>query len=86
MAGATPGPESEISSCTRPRIPGFTVNPKTIKYYDVFHQYRSAVIVIASGYRPARNGKTHQDLLLTWIMGFGYLNLDNLRKMLEEVG
>ena len=65
---------------------GFTINPKTIKYYDVFHQYRSAVIVIASGYRPARNGKTHQDLLLTWIMGFGYLNLDNLRKMLEEVG
>jgi aminoglycoside phosphotransferase (APT) family kinase protein len=64
---------------------GFTINEKSVKYYDIFHQYRSAVIVIASGYRPALNGKTHQDLLLTWIMGFGYLNLENLRKMMEEV-
>jgi aminoglycoside phosphotransferase (APT) family kinase protein len=64
---------------------GFTINPKTVRYYDIFHQYRSAVIVIASGYRPACNGKTHQDLLLTWIMGFGYLNLEMLRQMLEEV-
>lgn len=64
---------------------GLTLNRKTIKYYHLFHAYRSAVIVIATGYRPTRNGKTHQDLLLNWIMGIGYVNLELIRKMLEEV-
>jgi hypothetical protein len=48
--------------------------------------YRATVIVIASSYRPARNGKTHQDLLLAWIMGLGYTILDFLRNKLEELG
>ncbi|VVQ15702.1 phosphotransferase family protein [Pseudomonas fluorescens] len=65
---------------------GFAVNMKTIDYYHVFHAYRSVVIVIASGYRPARNGKTHQDLLLNWIMGVGYTILSFLRTKLEEIG
>lgn len=65
---------------------GLTVNRRTIDYYHVFQSYRSVVIVIASGYRPARNGKTHQDLLLNWIMGAGYTILDYLRSKLEEIG
>lgn len=64
---------------------GLTINRKTIAYYHIFHMYRSAVITLASGYRPAVNGKTHQDILLSWISGFGYINLEMLRKMLEEV-
>lgn len=65
---------------------GLTLNRKTIDYYHVFHAYRATVIVIASSYRPARNGKTHQDLLLAWIMGLGYTILDFLRNKLEELG
>ena len=65
---------------------GIPLNPKTIDYYQIFHAYRAAVIVIASGYRPARNGKTHQDLLLTWIMGLGYPSLEFIREKLEELG
>jgi aminoglycoside phosphotransferase (APT) family kinase protein len=65
---------------------GFTVNRKTIDYYQVFHAYRSVVIVTGSGYRPARNGKTHQDLLLNWIMGMGYTILNYLRNKLVEIG
>lgn len=65
---------------------GFKVNRKTIDYYQVFHCYRSVVIVVASGYRPAKNGKTHQDLLLNWIMGLGYTILGLLRDKLEEIG
>lgn len=64
---------------------GFTVNQKTVDYYQIFNMYRSAVITLASGYRPAFNGKTHQDILLTWMMGFGYLNLEMLRRLLKEV-
>lgn len=64
---------------------GLTLNRKTLQYYHLFHAFRAAVIVLASGYRPTRNGKTHQDLLLNWIMGLGYVNLELIRKMLEEV-
>lgn len=68
------------------RRTGLKVDLKTIDYYQVFHQYRIAVIVLATGYRAARNGKTHQDLLLNWIMGLGYTMLGALRSKLEEVG
>jgi aminoglycoside phosphotransferase (APT) family kinase protein len=63
----------------------FTVDMKKIDYYHIFHAWRSVVIVIGSGYRPARNGKTHQDLLLNWIMGVGYTILDFLGTKLEEI-
>jgi aminoglycoside phosphotransferase (APT) family kinase protein len=64
---------------------GLTLNPKTLDYYQVFMAYRIVVTVVASGYRPARNGKTHQDLLLAWIIGLGYPLLGFLRDKLEEV-
>lgn len=71
---------------TYERASGLTVNRKTIDYYHVFHAYRAVVILIASGYRPAKNGKTHQDLLLNWIMGLGYIILSFMRNKLEEIG
>ena len=64
---------------------GLTINRKTINYYHLFHAYRSAVIVIASGYRPTRNGKTHQDVLVSWITGISYSLLDELRSQMAEV-
>ena len=64
---------------------GLTINQKTIDYYHIFQAYRSGVIIIASSYRPVRNGKTHQDILLTWIMGAGYASMGYLRDKLEEV-
>ena len=64
---------------------GRVIKRRTLQYYHLFHAFRAAVIVLASGYRPTRNGKTHQDLLLNWIMGLGYVNLELIRKMLEEV-
>ena len=64
---------------------GLTLNRATLHYYQLFHAYRAAVIVLGSGYRAALNGKTHQDLLLNWIMGLGYTNLELIRKMLVEI-
>jgi len=64
---------------------GLTLNTRTLDYYMLFQAYKAAVIILASSYRPARNAKTHQDLLLTWIMGLGYSILDFIRDKLEEV-
>lgn len=64
---------------------GLAVDRKIIDYYHIFHAYRAVVILVASGYRPAKNGKTHQDLLLNWIMGLGYTILGFLRNKLEEI-
>ena len=68
------------------KVSGLPLNRKTLAYYQIFHSFRSVVIVIGSGYRPTRNGKTHQDLLLNWIMGQGYIVLGFLRDKLEEAG
>ena len=68
------------------RHSGLKVNRQTIDYYQVFHAWRAVVILVASGYRPAKNGKTHQDLLLNWIMGLGYTILGFMRDKLEEIG
>jgi aminoglycoside phosphotransferase (APT) family kinase protein len=67
------------------RASGLVLNMKTIEYYQIFHAYRSALIVVACGYRPTRNGKTHQDLLLNWIMGMGYPAMGILRDQLDKV-
>ena len=76
---------SETFYAAYERASGRVINRKTLQYYHLFHAFRAAVIVLASGYRASRNGKTHQDLLLNWIMGLGYVNLELIRKMLTEV-
>ncbi|MBL6749513.1 MAG: phosphotransferase family protein [Nevskia sp.] len=65
---------------------GLPVDRAKFRYYRAFHAYRGAIIMIATGYRAARGAKTHQDLLLAWAMGLGYVLLDELREVLEQVG
>jgi aminoglycoside phosphotransferase (APT) family kinase protein len=64
---------------------GLKVIPKTFAYYDVFINYKCAVICLATGCRAPRNGKTHQDPLVAWLCGIGYLLVDELRTQLEEL-
>jgi aminoglycoside phosphotransferase (APT) family kinase protein len=64
---------------------GLIVNKKTLAYYDVFNSYKSIAIVLATGYRATRNGKTHQDVLVAWLSGIGYMLLEDLRTQLEVV-
>lgn len=63
---------------------GVVVNPKTLHWYKVYNNYSLAIILIGSGYRVARNAKTHQDVLLAWLMGLGYVVLDELCDQLEQ--
>jgi aminoglycoside phosphotransferase (APT) family kinase protein len=67
------------------QLSGLTVDPKRLQYYDLFSNYKSVAIVLATGIRAPRNGKTHQDVLVAWLAGISYLLLDQLRTQLEAV-
>lgn len=66
------------------RITGETVDPTTLYYYRVFTGYVQGVITLATAYRIARNGKTHQDILQTVLLGLGPVLMDDLRSLLEN--
>ena len=63
---------------------GLTVDPKSLYYYRVLIGYVQGVISLATTYRIARNGKTHQDVLQAWILGIGSMLIDDLRNLLEK--
>jgi aminoglycoside phosphotransferase (APT) family kinase protein len=64
---------------------GLIINRQTLKFYEVFNTYKSANICLGTGTRVARNGKTHQDILVAWLSGISYMNMNDLRIQLEEV-
>jgi aminoglycoside phosphotransferase (APT) family kinase protein len=64
---------------------GLSINLKTMKFYEIFNVYKSANICLATGSRVARNGKTHQDILVAWLSGISYMNMNELRMHLEDV-
>ena len=64
---------------------GLTIDRQTLKFYEVFNTYKSANICLGTGSRVARNGKTHQDILVAWLSGISYMNMNDLRTQLEEV-
>jgi hypothetical protein len=49
----------------------------------VLSAYTAIGIVLAAGYRNARNGKSHQDVLLVWLMGLAAPLLSELATLLE---
>ena len=63
---------------------GLPVIPATLHFYRVLAAYKAIVIVLGAGFRNARNGKSHQDVLLVWLMGLAYPLLEELRSRLEE--
>ncbi|MBS0370532.1 MAG: phosphotransferase family protein [Proteobacteria bacterium] len=74
--------ESEFFD-TYQRASGFKVDPRIVHWYKIFNAYSLAVMTLATGYRAARNGKTHQDVLVTWVIGVGYGFLEELRELIE---
>jgi aminoglycoside phosphotransferase (APT) family kinase protein len=63
---------------------GLAVDRKRLQFYRVLAAYKAVVIVLGAGYRNARNGKSHQDVLLVWLMGLAAPLLDELRERLQE--
>lgn len=68
------------------RASGREINPRTLHWYKVYNAYLLCVLVLATGYRIARNGKTHQDVLVTWVSGIGHLLMDDMRTLIEQGG
>lgn len=64
---------------------GMPVDREKLKYYDVLNTWKAAIIVLGTGYRVAKGGKTHQDVVVSWLSGIGYLVLNNLKNALNEV-
>ena len=67
------------------QVSGLPVNRRTLQYYDILNSYKCIAIVLATGYRAPRNGKTHQDVLVGWLSGISYSLLEELRTQLEKV-
>jgi aminoglycoside phosphotransferase (APT) family kinase protein len=63
---------------------GLAVDQRRLAYYRIFHAYRAAIILLATGYRAVKGGKSHQDMTLSIMLAFGARLLDDLRKLLEE--
>jgi len=66
------------------RASGATVDARSLHWYKIYNNYSLSILLIGSGYRVARNGKTHQDVLVAWLVGLGSMILDQLRTQLEE--
>lgn len=63
---------------------GLPIDPVRLSYYTVLNTWKAAIIVMGTGYRVCKGGKTHQDVVVAWLSAIGYLVLENLRNALEE--
>lgn len=76
-------PEPEFLAAYE-RASGKKIDPRKVHWYKVYNDYMMATLLFATGYRIARGGKTHQDVLVTWLMGIGYMLLEEMRSLIEE--
>src|SRR3546814_2702472 len=58
---------------------------KRLQYYRVLVSYMSVVICGGTGYRVARGGKTHQDVVVAWLAMITHPIAEQMRETLEEV-
>ena len=66
---------------------GLKVDPAKLRYYRVLNNYQLVASTLGTAYRVARLGRSHQDVLLTWIEGVVYSVADDLRvALMEETG
>ena len=63
---------------------GLSVDPARIRYFRVYNAWVAAIVCIATGYRAAKGGKSHQDIVLTWLNGIGGMLMAQLRHALIE--
>jgi aminoglycoside phosphotransferase (APT) family kinase protein len=77
-------PESQLLDLYQ-EASDLSVDPYRIRYYRILNTYKVTVIVLATGYRVARAAKTHQDILLAWLINISSTMLEELRTRLEEV-
>lgn len=67
------------------KLSGLTVDPVRLKYFRVLNDFMSTVHMLASAWRVARLGKTHQDVTVAWLSMIGNGIAGHLAATLEEV-
>ena len=63
---------------------GLKVDRKSLHWYQVYNAYSMIGMTLGTSYRVARNGKSHRDILLAWLLGVGYMLLDEVRTLIEK--
>ena len=66
------------------KLSGLSVDPKRLKYYRIFNDFASTVHMLATAWRVASHGKTHQDVVVAWLAMIGNVVVGKLRDTLEE--
>jgi len=66
------------------KVSGLSVDPKRLKYYRIFNDFASTVHMLATAWRVASHGKTHQDVVVAWLAMIGNVVVGKLRDTLEE--
>jgi len=64
---------------------GLPVDPKRLRYYRVYNDFASTVHMLATAWRVANHGKTHQDVVVAWLAMIGNVIVGKLRETLEAV-
>ncbi len=63
---------------------GFVIDRDKLAYYGVMNCWKSTVMVLGTAVRCMIGGKSHQDILLSWLAGFGQTCVVNLLTLLKE--
>lgn len=64
---------------------GLKVDPARLRYFRVYNDFASCVHMLATAWRAAHHGKTHQDVVVAWIAMIGNVISGGLRETLEEI-
>jgi aminoglycoside phosphotransferase (APT) family kinase protein len=64
-------PESEFLQ-RYTAVSGLTIDPVRLHYYRVLNLYQLVVSSLGTAYRVSHLGRSHQDVLLTWIEGLAH--------------
>ncbi|MGX7927888.1 phosphotransferase family protein [Tsuneonella sp. HG094] len=63
---------------------GLSVDPDRLTYYRMFNRYLLCVLTLAASARASRIGGTHQDVLVNFVVGVGYVGIADLREAFLE--
>ena len=64
---------------------GLTVDPARLRFFRVYNDFASTVHMLGTACRVARQGSTHQDVLVAWLAMIGPGIAAGLRATLEEL-
>lgn len=63
---------------------GLRVDPDRIRYFSVFNRFLIVVLTLAASARASLISGTHQDVLVNFVVGVGYVSLSDLRDFFVE--